>query len=353
MTSSRRTVRRSATWVVAGTGAALFLITNAPALRSVVGAFGRISPGFALAGLALSGLAILNRAGLNRAAHNVVGLPAKPMSMIRPATAGFAANKILRSGGVAGAAMFVRHGDTRLYRRGAVVGACALASLASFTALGLLLATSIALLAARGALTGWWTAAAIGFAGYAATMTAIVILGSRRRDLVTRAMQRAARISARLRRRSVSNPSTAVDDLADALAAARQHPRWALRAVSHALGDKALGAAMLLCAVTAVGHRLSLTDVIVIYAAALATSMASMVPAGVGVVEASTGALLVAAGAPLGIAALAVGLFRVFDLWIPVAAGALAARTPRIAKAPDVLPAPHLPSAAEGELVTA
>lgn len=149
-------------WVVGGIGAAVFAVANAPTLRSVIGAVGRISPGFALAGLALSGLAILNRAGLNRAAHNVVGLPAEPMSMIRPA-AGFAANKILRCGGVAGAAMFVRHGDTRLYRRGAVVGARALASLASLTALGLLLATSIAVLAARGALTGWWTAAAIGF----------------------------------------------------------------------------------------------------------------------------------------------------------------------------------------------
>lgn len=123
--------------------------------------------------------------------------------------------------------------------------------------------------------------------------------------------------------------------------------------MSHAVGDKALGAAMLLCAVTAVGHRLSPTDVIVIYAAALATSMVSLVPAGIGVVEASTGALLVATGAPLGIAALAVGLFRVFDVWIPVAAGALATRTPRTATAPDALPALHVAPAAENEPVAA
>ncbi len=134
--------------------------------------------------------------------------------------------------------------------------------------------TSIALLAAKGALNGWWTAAAIGFAGYTATTTAIVVVGSRCRDLVNRGMQRAAQLVARLRRRPATNAATAVDDLADALAAARRNPRWARRAVFHTPSDKALGAAMLLCAVTAVGQRLGPTYVIVIYAAALATSMA-------------------------------------------------------------------------------
>jgi len=249
LTLSSRTVRRSVTWVVGGAGATVFAITNAPAMQSLGGAVSHISPGVAVAGMALSRVAILNRAGLNRAAHNVVGLPAEPLSMIRPAAAGFAANKILRSGGMAGAAMFVRHGD--------------------------------------------------------------------------------------------------------ALAAAGHNPRWALRAAFHALSDKALGATMLLCAVTAVSHHLGPTDVIVIYAAALATSMVSLVPAGVGVVEASTGALLVATGAPLSIAALAVGLFRVFDIWIPVAAGALAARAPRTVKAADIPPAPLVPPATEGEPVAA
>jgi len=51
-----------------------------------------------------------------------------------------------------------------------------------------------------------------------------------------------------------------------------------------------------------------------------------VVPGGIGTVEASTAALLIGAGATAGAAAVAVALFRLFDLWLPVITGAAVAR---------------------------
>ena len=73
------------------------------------------------------------------------------------------------------------------------------------------------------------------------------------------------------------------------------------------------------CPITAAGA-------LVIYATALAASLLTIVPGGIGTVEASTTALLIGAGATAGAAALAVALFRLFDLWLPVLTGAAVAR---------------------------
>jgi uncharacterized protein (TIRG00374 family) len=96
--------------------------------------------------------------------------------------------------------------------------------------------------------------------------------------------------------------------------------------VLHALAAKLLGALTLVAAVAAVGLPVSFTTAIVIYATALAASFVTIVPGGLGSVEASTLALLIGAGATAGAAALAVALFRLFDLWLPVLTGAAVAR---------------------------
>ena len=314
--------------VTCAVGVAVFVAGSAPAVRSLAAAAGSVSPPALLAGVVLSMLAILNRGGLNRATHQTAGLPAAPLSMVRPAAVGFAANKILRSGGASGAAVFVRHGEAHRYPTGSVIAACALAALASMAALGFVMLSAVALLAASGTLTGWWIAAAVGFALYATLVAVAVTIAARRRDLLHRTWGAAAGLVARLRRRPAPSGSTAVDDFAGALHSVRSQPRWARRAMLHAIAGKALGAAMLLSAAQAAGITLGPADAVIIYATALGASMASLVPAGVGVVETSTGALLVSQGASIGVAAIAVALFRVMDLWIPVAAGALAVRVP-------------------------
>ncbi len=345
-------MRSFAVTAIAGAATA-FAFANAVTIRTVLAGMSHISPAPLGAGLAISLAAIVNRGGLNRAAHNAAGLPAEPLTMNRPSAIGFAANKIVRFGGLAGAAVFVRHGATKAYPKGSVIAACLLASLASLAALGVLLATTIALLSFSGSLSGWWLVGAAGFGAYAFVITAAVALVVVRRDLAERLWASLTAATNRLTKRPLE-PGTAVNDLADALAAARSNRRWSRRALGHAIGSKALGAAMLLCAAAAVGAPLGLRGAIIIYATALTASMASIVPAGVGVVEASTGALLVSSGASLGIAALAVALFRVFDLWIPVATGAVMAHGSKTRPDPgSLLAAPAVLPAAPTEMVPA
>jgi uncharacterized membrane protein YbhN (UPF0104 family) len=94
----------------------------------------------------------------------------------------------------------------------------------------------------------------------------------------------------------------------------------------HAVLSKVLGALALTAAIAAVGLPVSAAGALIIYATALAASLLTIVPGGIGTVEASTTALLIGAGATAGGAALAVALFRLFDLWLPVLTGAAVAR---------------------------
>ena len=94
----------------------------------------------------------------------------------------------------------------------------------------------------------------------------------------------------------------------------------------HAVASKLLGALALAAAIMAVGLPITAAGALVIYATALAASLLTIIPGGIGTVEASTTALLIGAGATAGAAALAVALFRLFDLWLPVLTGAAVAR---------------------------
>jgi uncharacterized membrane protein YbhN (UPF0104 family) len=249
------------------------------------------------------------------------------VGITKTAAVSFAANKILKSGGASGLAVFVRHGRRRGLAAGAVTASCVLAAAASFAAMGVLVAATVIVLAVAGRLTGWWMAAACGFAVYSVAMATAGCLAVRSRQFGLRLWGRAQRAKARVtRRKPCQTNSSAAADLYDALAVARGRTHWTSRVVGYSLASKALGILMIVAATTAAGVHLSVLGAIVIYAAALAAAAISFVPGGVGVVEASIGAMLVSRGASLPAAALAVALFRIFDLWLPVAAGAILGR---------------------------
>jgi len=118
-------------------------------------------------------------------------------------------------------------------------------------------------------------------------------------------------------------------------------PRAMRKLMLHAVLSKLLGALALAAAIAAVGLPISAAGALIIYATALAASLLTIVPGGIGTVEASTTALLIGAGATAGAAALAVALFRLFDLWLPVLTGAAVARRDarRELRAPESEPA--------------
>lgn len=308
-------------------GLAIFVASNVTFASTALAGLTQVALLPAAIGVGLSIVAMANRGQLNRPAHQAAGLIVEPGAMTRTAAVSFAANKIIKSGGASGLAVFVRHGRRRGLPSGTVTAACALAAASSFTALGVLLSSTVIILAATGQLTGWWIAAAGGFGVYSAGALTAGYVAVRSRPRALRFWYWIQRSHARIRRRPPNQTdASVVEELYDALALATCRPRWTGRMVGHAIASKALGAMMLMAATHAAGAPISVASAIVIYATALAASLVSIIPAGVGVVEASTAAMLIGTGTPVPVAALSVALFRIFDLWLPVATGAFIGR---------------------------
>lgn len=324
--------KRRSPWLVALLGvlaiaAAFFVARHASEARRLADQAGSLDLRFAAVGMLLSVSAIANRGLLNRAAHRAVGLDTGTGAMTRTAAVGFTAQKMVKSAGAAGLAVFVRDGRRRGHEPGAVAAACVLTAVSSFVALGILLVSAIAVLVLTDRMTGWWIAAVTGFGLYTVVVVAIGFAVVRNRTVAVRLWSWGQRTWCRLTGRSPARQTQAVPDhLFDALDRALTH-RGALGSLLlHGVASKALGALMLIAALSSVGVPVSASGAVVVYATALGASMVTIVPGGVGTVEGSTAALLVASGASLAAATLAVVLFRFFDLLVPVCIGAVAAR---------------------------
>lgn len=283
---------------------------------------------FVLLGVVLSLAGIANRGELNRLAHRASNMRSARVSMIRTSAVSFAANKIIRSGGVSGMAVFVRRGHRDGHQAGAVVGACLIAGVAVFLATGALLLGAIVVLALTGTVETEWLAATAAFAISIVLVIALVTRGTQT-SMVDRAWGWCQRAHRRLTRRKGAAPldPSFPDHLRTALSVARQGPADLRRVMSHAMISKVLGIGMIAIAAGAAGIDLSFSDSVTIYAAAIVVAFIAVVPGGGGAVEVSTAALLINAGAGTATAALAIALFRIFDLWLPAAIGALLARS--------------------------
>lgn len=315
-------------------GACVFVWTNAATVDAAITGIRGADFALILCGIGLSLVAMYNRGLLNHAAHRSVGLAPGRGDMATTAAVGFAANKLLRSGGASGLAVFVRQGRRAGFAAGRVSAACVIAAASSLAALGVILAATIGLLGVTGRLEGWWLVVGIGFLAYCSILLLAVASALRSEQHMTRLWTGAQRLGNRVLRRRRPIDVAGVSELYGALGLARGNRRWTDRVLAHALMSKALGAAMLHVSSNAVGIQLSPAGAMVIYTAVLMASMASVMPAGVGVVEAAAGAMFVAAGAPFAVAAVAVALFRIFDVWIPVAAGAVLGRDEMAATRP-------------------
>lgn len=139
---------------------------------------------------------------------------------------------------------------------------------------------------------------------------------------------------------------SAVEDFHAALSEvpSRSAPLAAL--ALHSLTAKMLGAAVLAASMAAAGTKLDLQLAVIVYALALVAATASFLPGGMGTVEASMGALLVAHGVAPPNALAIVVTFRFFDLWLPVILGLMAVRRVRQQpirpwREPSAPPDPH------------
>jgi uncharacterized protein (TIRG00374 family) len=90
-----------------------------------------------------------------------------------------------------------------------------------------------------------------------------------------------------------------------------------------AFTGKLLGCAGLFMVLAGLGIHLGLATILLIYTLTLMAALVGPLPGGIGVADASLGALLVANGVPGPSAAAAVIAFRLLDLWIPLFVGAI------------------------------
>ena len=121
MNQRRRVVTMLGAVAVAAFAAA-FVVTNGESAASLVRGAGSINFTLALVGLCCSALAMGNRGLLNRAAHRAVGIDAGVGAMTHTAAVGFAAQKMIKSAGAVGLAVFLRHGKRRGHAPCAVAG---------------------------------------------------------------------------------------------------------------------------------------------------------------------------------------------------------------------------------------
>jgi uncharacterized protein (TIRG00374 family) len=279
----------------------------------------------AVAGVATMAL-LANQALLHAAAQRATRLPTRAFGATLPAWAAICVNQLTKSGGMAGLGMLVVDGDRRRLRRGAVVAAYAM--VATLTELAFAATLGVALLAGwlDGHLTAVEIVASAVFAAYAIARISVMAVAMRSRDTVRRIYAAPRRLLALVRRRPAARSDThAADELHDALSALRAEPlRW-VPAAAHATALEALGVVEMWAVIAAVGGGRSIIVALVAYAVSTMFAIVGVLPAGLGFVEVSLGAVLVSFGLPAPTAVAAVLLYRLVELWIPVAVGALAA----------------------------
>ncbi len=280
-----------------------------------------------LAVAVLSMIALLaNQAMFHAAAERAARLPTGPFGAVRPALAATFMNQVTKSGGMAGLSMLVADGDRRRLGRGPVIAAYALVAVLTELAFAGALTAAIVISGLGGHLTGPEGVACAVFAVYLAARVALLGVAATSRAQLRRVYALPAHLMAFARRSPAGEPDTrAADELHDALAIIRREPLRALPAAGHALAVEALGVVELWAVIAAVGGGHSLALALVAYAVSAMFAIVGVLPAGLGFVELSLGAVLISYGLSARTAVAAVVLYRVVELLVPVMVGAVAA----------------------------
>lgn len=276
---------------------------------------------------------------VHREAQRAAGLTPPPAAELLPVTlAAHVLNLVTKSGAMAGLVAFDRSGRRRGQAPGRVAAAYLLAGLLGELAFVAVLAAGLALVWADGQLTGAEAAAGAVFSVYLAARTALLAAALGSRSRARRLVAAPYRWWARIRRQDAAGAAAAetrADELHDAVALLRRRPGAVVPAAAAALAAEAAGVALLWTVLAAVGASHSLATAVVGYALSVLFAIVGFLPGGLGFVEVSLGAVLVSSGIGAARATAAVALYRLFELWLPVAVGAMAARRLAVRRAPD------------------
>lgn len=329
----RRRPWRAVGLALVGLAAVVFVVSNRAQLPAAAHALRQARPGFVALALVVCLLALVNQAALHQGAQRAMGVDAPFGPSLRAATAAQFLNLVAKSGGMAGMGAFVR---SRAGRSGAsrVVVAYVLATLLGQLSFAVVLAASLVAIWVDGRLTTADVAASLIFAAIMVAVLGAVAAGARSREslrwaygLPRRLLLRARSLGRREQPPAAATDHSQADDLYDAVRVLARRPRAAARAGLHALGVEALGALLLWTVLMAVGEHPGVKLPVVAYAISVLFAIVGFLPGGLGFVEAGLGAVLISYGVAAPVAAVAVILYRVFELWVPVVIGAWAAQS--------------------------
>jgi uncharacterized membrane protein YbhN (UPF0104 family) len=134
------------------------------------------------------------------------------------------------------------------------------------------------------------------------------------------------RLAARFGARGPTEPDPAhVDRFYAAVATLRADPMAVAPVLAHAMAAKAIGAAVLMAALASVGADIGPEAALLVYVMALAAAAVTLLPGGLGAVEATMTLLLAGYGVPSTTALAGTIAFRFLDLWLPIIVGLVVA----------------------------
>jgi uncharacterized membrane protein YbhN (UPF0104 family) len=308
---------------------AWFVVAHADGFLPAIGQVAGLGPAALPIGLAIVAVGVLNRALQAHASFRLVELPARFGAMFHLSATSYATNKVVKSAGTAGLVPYLAHADRRGHCRAQVSAAYLAAKLAETVSLCCLIGLAVVAGAATGGLhgTALWGAAAS--AVYALVVGTALILVAGRRSVVEGIAFRVRRLAFHVRNRfgrphPQPGGACAGHELSCAMDRLRADPRAAIPLLGTAFAGKLLGCAGLFMVLAGLGIHLGLATTLLVYMLTLMVALVGPLPGGIGIADASLGALLVANGVPGPSAAAAVIAFRLLDLWIPLFVGAAA-----------------------------
>jgi len=299
----------------------------AEAIRTLTGS----SPAPMIAAVGLSLVGVANRASQYRRAHHVAGIATGTRSMVRISAASYALNKVVKTGGIGGITLFVRNGRRRGHPARSVVAACMINSLSNQFAMLALTVVALVALTRTGSTLQAWTPIVGGMVlMLTAALITLVLVGLRSRDLADRwfpvPFALLGRVALRLGMSAPPVPGPEqLDRVFEVVETVRREPGQVLPVVGHAVAAKLIGASVLAISLLAVQADIAPGPVLVVYVLTLAAAATTILPGGLGAVEATMTLTLTSYGVPTSTALAGTIIFRFLDLWVPVLLGLLAA----------------------------
>jgi len=292
---------------------ALLAVTHVGSADTTIRALAGTRIGWALALLGLAVAGPVLHSGLLRAGQETVGARFGRWEALRLAAGIHAANLTVRAAGAAGLGVLLRHpgGPVGPLARSA---AYVLGRQIAHVAFAVLVLAALVLLGVDGRLTALLVAGGVIFLLSRAAHVALLWLAATHPHLLPR-WRRLHRVRA------------LAPEFATVLRSAATDPRKLLCIASWAMALDLLRVGWLWAALHAVGGAPSVDTAIETYGRVSLLGMISILPAGLGAVDTGLATTLHHAGMTTATAIAGVLLFRVADLWVPLAAGVCLALT--------------------------